>query len=116
MGGPPGGVVEWCGPAGGVRCGDLAAQICTAHTIQITYVIRTIYWNVSMGRKVRKTLNIDAIKLKRVQGFLGVDTETEAIDRMLEDYDFERTLTDLLKSGGNAFRGYRSPLARRPGK
>ena len=50
----------------------------------------------------------NAIKLKRVQGFLGVDTETEAIDRMLEDYDFERTLTDLLKSGRDAFRGSRA--------
>jgi predicted hydrolase (HD superfamily) len=71
---------------------------------------------MSVGKKVRKTLNIDAAKLKRVQRYLGVDTETEAIDRMLEDYDFERTLTDLLKSGRDAFRGYRSPLARRPGK
>ena len=69
-----------------------------------------------MGRKVRKTLNIDATKLKRVQRFLGVDTETEAIDRMLEDYDFERRLTDLLESGRDAFRGYGSPLVRRPRK
>ncbi len=69
-----------------------------------------------MGRKVRKTLNIDATKLKRVQRFLGVDTETEAIDRMLEDYDFERGLIELLESGRKAFRGYRSPLARRPRK
>ena len=52
-----------------------------------------------MGRKVRKTLNIDATKLKRVQRFLGVDTETEAIDRMLEDYDFERGLIELLEAG-----------------
>ncbi len=69
-----------------------------------------------MGRKVRKTLNIDATKLKRVQRFLGVDTETETIDRMLEDYDFERSLTVLLESGCDAFRGYRSPLVRRPRK
>ena len=67
-----------------------------------------------MGKKVRKTLNIDATKLKRVQRFLGVDTETEAIDRMLEDYDFERSLTELLESGRDVFRGYRSPLVRRP--
>ena len=50
-----------------------------------------------MGRKVRKTLNIDGAKLKRVQRYLGVDTETEVIDRMLDAYDFERGLKQLAR-------------------
>ena len=29
-----------------------------------------------MSRKVRKTLNIDAAKLKRAKQYLGLDTET----------------------------------------
>ena len=65
-----------------------------------------------MARKVRKTLNIDGAKLKRVQRYLGVDTETEVIDRMLDAYDFERGLNELLASGRDAFRDYRSPLVR----
>ena len=51
-------------------------------------------------------------KLKRVQRYLGVDTETEVIDRMLDAYDFERGLNKLLASGQDAFRDYRSPLVR----
>ncbi len=65
-----------------------------------------------MGGKVRKTLNIDGAKLKRVQRYLGVDTETEVIDRMLDAYDFERGLNELLASGQDAFRDYGSPLVR----
>lgn len=64
-----------------------------------------------MGRKVRKTLNIDAAKLKRVQAYLELDTETEVIDRMLEDYDFERELSRLLKRAPRSLRTLRSPLA-----
>lgn len=64
-----------------------------------------------MGRKVRKTLNIDAAKLKRVREYLGLDTETEVIDRMLEDYDFERELSRLLKRAPRSLRTLRSPLA-----
>ena len=33
-----------------------------------------------MGRRVRKTLNIDAAKLTRAKKYLGLDTETEVID------------------------------------
>lgn len=67
-----------------------------------------------MGRKVRKTLNIDAEKLKRVQRYLGLDTETEAIDRMLDDFDFERELTELLKTASKGWKTFRSPLVSRP--
>ena len=66
-----------------------------------------------MTRKVRKTLNIDASKLKRVQRYLGAETETDAIEQMLEAFDFERALAEVLESGKNAFRDYRSPLVRR---
>lgn len=68
----------------------------------------------AVGRKVRKTLNIDAEKLKRVQRYLGLDTETEAIDRMLDDFDFERELDELLKTAPRSLRTFRSPLVRRP--
>jgi hypothetical protein len=68
-----------------------------------------------MGRKVRKTLNIDAEKLKRAQEYLGLDTETEVIDRLLDDCDFERELVVLLKEAPASFRTFRSALvARRP--
>ena len=67
-----------------------------------------------MRRKVRKTLNIDAEKLKRVQRYLGLDTETEAIDRVLDDYDFERELDELLKNAPKSWKTFRSPLVVRP--
>jgi len=66
-----------------------------------------------MTRRVRKTLNIDAGKLKRVQRYLGAETETDAIERMLEAFDFERALAEVLESGKNAFQNYRSPLVQR---
>jgi hypothetical protein len=59
---------------------------------------------------VRKTLNIDVEKLKRAQQYLGLDTETEVIDRLLEDCDFERELVALLKEAPASFRTFRSPL------
>jgi len=63
-----------------------------------------------MGRKVRKTLNIDAEKLKRVQAYLGLDTETQVIEHLLDDYDFERELLELLKEASPHFQRFRSPL------
>ena len=66
-----------------------------------------------MGRKVRKTLNIDAAKLKRAQAYLGLDTETEVIDRLLNDCDFERELDDLNRTFAPHFKQFRSPLVRR---
>jgi hypothetical protein len=65
-----------------------------------------------MGRKVRKTLNIDAEKLKRAQAYLGLDTETEVIDRLLDDCDFEREMVKLNREFATALAGFRSPLAR----
>ncbi|MGE5802881.1 MAG: hypothetical protein ACM358_11555 [Gemmatimonadota bacterium] len=67
-----------------------------------------------MGRKVRKTLNIDAEKLKRAQEYLGVETETEAIDRLLDGCDFERELDALNREFAPYMRNFRSPLTRRP--
>lgn len=63
-----------------------------------------------MARRVKKTLNIDAEKLKRVQGYLGLETETDVIDRMLADYDFERELAELLQSASPSWKRFRSPL------
>jgi hypothetical protein len=65
-----------------------------------------------MGRKVRKTLNIDADKLKRAREYLGLDTETEVIDRLLDDCDFERGLVELNRQFAPALKGFRSPFAR----
>jgi len=67
-----------------------------------------------MGRKVRKTLNIDAEKLKRAREYLGVDTETEVIDQLLDDCEFERELLQLLREAPPSFKTFRSPLTRRP--
>ncbi len=66
-----------------------------------------------MGHKVRKTLNIDAAKLKRVQRYLGLETETAVIDRLLDDCEFERELMQLLRTAPRSFRTLQSPLARR---
>jgi hypothetical protein len=65
-----------------------------------------------MGRKVRKTLNIDAEKLKRARAYLGLDTETEVIDRLLDDCEFERELAELNREFATALKGFRSPFAR----
>lgn len=66
-----------------------------------------------MGRKVRKTLNIDAKKLTRVREYLGLDTETEVIDYLLDDFEFERELAELLKAAPPSFQTFRSPLTTR---
>ncbi len=66
-----------------------------------------------MGRKVRKTLNIDAEKLTRAREYLGVDTETEVIDRLLDDGEFERQLTQLNREFAPHLKDFRSPLVPR---
>ena len=69
-----------------------------------------------MGHKVRMTLNIDASKLKRVQDYLGLDTETEVIDllldRLLDEGEFERELAELNREFATVLKGFRSPFAR----
>ncbi len=65
-----------------------------------------------MGRKVRKTLNIDAEKLKRAREYLKLDTETEVIDRLLNDCDFERELDALNREFAPYLKDFRSPLVR----
>jgi hypothetical protein len=69
-----------------------------------------------VGRKVRKTLNIDAEKLKRARAYLDLDTETEVIDRLLDDCEFERQLAELKREFAPHLKNFRSPLAprRRP--
>ncbi len=66
-----------------------------------------------MGRKVRKTLNIDAEKLKRAQQYLGLDTETEVIDQLLDDCEFERKLDALNREFAPHLKDFRSPLVPR---
>ncbi|HEV2670635.1 MAG TPA: hypothetical protein VGU74_06050 [Gemmatimonadales bacterium] len=66
-----------------------------------------------MGRKVRKTLNIDAEKLKRAREYLELDTETEVIDRLLDDCEFERELEALNREFRPFLRTFRSPLVTR---
>lgn len=65
-----------------------------------------------MGRRVRKTLNIDVEKLRRVKDYLGAATETEAIDRLLEDCDFERELAELIERASPSWKQFRTPLSR----
>ena len=67
-----------------------------------------------MGRKVRKTLNIDPEKLKRAREYFGVDTETEAIDRLLDDCEFEQELDALNREFAPHFKNFRSPLVHSP--
>jgi len=67
-----------------------------------------------MGRKVRKTLNIDAEKLKQAREYLRLDTETEVIDRLLEDLVWERRLLEVLRSAPKSFKTFQSPLTTHP--
>ena len=67
-----------------------------------------------MGRKVRKTLNIDAEKLKKAREYLGLDTETEIIDRRLDDCTFEQELYALNREYAHILKTFQSPLTRRP--
>jgi hypothetical protein len=67
-----------------------------------------------MGRRVRKTLNIDADKLKQAREYLKLDTETEVIDRLLDDLVWERELLEVLRSAPKSFKTFRSPLTTHP--
>jgi hypothetical protein len=67
----------------------------------------------AVSRKVRKTLNIDAAKLKRAKQYLGLDTETEVIDHLLDQVEYERQLNELLAEASPSWKSFRSPLARR---
>ncbi len=58
-----------------------------------------------MRRKVRKTLNIDAEKLQ-------LDTDTELIDRLLDDWVFERDLAALQREFAPVLKRWRSRLVR----
>ncbi len=69
-----------------------------------------------LGRKVRKTLNIDAAKLRRAKEYLGLDTETDVIDQLLERVDYERQLDEFLATASPSWRRFRSPLVRRGGR
>src|SRR5207253_9603016 len=51
--------------------------------IPYAYCTHTILGAPPMGRKVRKTLNIDAEKLKQAREYLKLDTDTEVITRPL---------------------------------
>lgn len=66
-----------------------------------------------MGRRVRKTLNIDPDKLARVKQHLGLETDTEVIDRLLDDADWERELVETLAQAAPGWKTFRSPLVRR---
>lgn len=66
-----------------------------------------------MSRKVRKTLNIDAQKLRRAKEYLGVDTETEVIDRLLDQVEYERQLHELVAEAAPTWKSFRAPLTRR---
>jgi len=65
-----------------------------------------------MGRKVRKTLNIDPEKLRQAREYLRVDTDTEVIDRLLEGCVFERDLAALQREFAPVLKRWRSRLVR----
>jgi len=64
-----------------------------------------------MGRKVRKTLNIDAEKLRQAREYPRLDTDTELIDR-LDDWVFERDLAALQREFAPVLKRWRSRLVR----
>ena len=65
-----------------------------------------------MGRKVRKTLNIDAEKLRQAREYLQLETDTDVIDRLLDDCVFERELDSLQREFAPVLKRFRSRLAR----
>jgi hypothetical protein len=65
-----------------------------------------------LGQKVRKTLNIDAEKLRRAREYLQLDTDTEVIDRLLDDCVFERELEALQREYAPVLKRWRARLAR----
>jgi hypothetical protein len=65
--------------------------------------------------KVRKTLNIDAAKLRRAKEYLALDTETEVIDHLLDRVDYERELDAAVAQASASWKRFRSPLTERPG-
>ncbi len=68
-----------------------------------------------MSPKVRKTLNIDAAKLRRAKEYLGLDTETAVIDHLLDRVEYERELDAVLAQASASWKRFRSPLAERRG-
>ena len=89
------------------------APVCVIR-IPYAYCTHTILGVPSMGRKVRKTLNIDAAKLEQAREYLKLDTETEVIDRLLDDLVWERRLLEVLRSAPKSFKTFRSPLTTHP--
>src|SRR2546423_14122115 len=65
-----------------------------------------------MGWKVQKTFNIDPEKLRQAREYLRVDTDTEVIDRLLEDCVFERDLAALQREFAPVLKRWRSRLRR----
>jgi hypothetical protein len=65
---------------------------------------------------MRKTLNIDPDKLRRVKKHLGLATDTEVIDRLLDDADWERELAETLATASPSWKRFRTPLARSRGR
>jgi len=65
-----------------------------------------------MRRKVRKTLNFDAEKLRQAREYLQLDTDTELIDRLLDDWVFERDLAALQREFAPVLKRWRSRLVR----
>ncbi len=65
-----------------------------------------------MRRKVRKTLNFDAEKLRQAREYLQLDTDTELIDRLLDDWGFERDLAALQRGFAPVLKRWRSRLVR----
>ncbi len=62
---------------------------------------------------MRKTLNIDAAKLTRAKEYLGLETETDVIDHLLDRVEYERELDDVLRASSPSWKTFRGPLSRR---
>src|SRR5438034_8574504 len=89
-------------------------NVAAEHHLAYAYCTYTILGTPLMGRKVRKTLNIDAEILRQAREYLKLDTETEVIDRLLDDLVWERKLLEVLRSAPKSFKTFRSPLTTHP--
>ena len=105
--------LEWVNHSGKMKTRVFLSPGCGIR-IPYAYCTHTILGTPPMGRKVRKTLNIDAAKLEQAREYLRLDTETEVIDRLLDDLVWERRLLEVLRSAPKSFKTFRSPLTTHP--
>ncbi|MBA3344533.1 MAG: hypothetical protein H0T44_04410 [Gemmatimonadales bacterium] len=58
--------------------------------------VPTLTSKKSPAKRIRKNMDMDPVKLRAVREILGAKTETEAVDRALDEIIFEHQVADGL--------------------